>query len=387
MKEMILRHRSIPAIALAIAAALLVAACGGSSSSSSSAGASGSSGSSSSTSSSSSGGSSGSGTVNGAGSTLAAPIYQQWGSTLKGQGVTVNYNPVGSGAGQTQLEAATVDFAGSDPALKPADVAKMKGAVLQFPVAFGAITVSYNLSGVKSGLKLDGPTISKIFSGQIKTWNDPAIKALNPGASLPSTSITVVHRSDSSGTTQGFTTFLADTDPTWKSSVGAGKDVKWPTGTGAKGNSGVAAVVHQTSGAVGYVEQAYAIENNFTYAAVKNSSGSYILPTLTNTSAAANGIKVPADLGISTINSPAAQAYPIVSQTFLDAYKDPCKSGGANSGTAAALKKFLSYAFGAGQQTLGAGGNQLPYAPLPASLVAKDTSQLASMTCNGSPIS
>jgi len=387
MKEMILRHRSIPAIALAIAAALLVAACGGSSSSSSSTGASGSPGSSSSSTSSSSGGSGGSGTVNGAGSTLAQPIYQQWGSTLKGQGVTVNYNPVGSGAGQTQLEAATVDFAGSDPALKPTDVAKMKGPVLQFPVAFGAITVSYNLSGVKSGLKLDGPTISKIFSGQIKTWNDPAIKALNPGMSLPSTSITVVHRSDSSGTTQGFTTFLADSDPTWKSSVGAGKDVKWPTGTGAKGNSGVAAVVHQTSGAVGYVEQAYAIENNFTYAAVKNSSGSYILPTLTNTSAAANGIKVPADLGISTINSPAATAYPIVSQTFLDAYKDPCKSGGASSGTAAALKKFLSYAFGAGQQTLGGGGNQLPYAPLPATLAAKDNSQLASMTCNGSPIS
>jgi phosphate transport system substrate-binding protein len=375
-----LKQRGIPGIAVAITAALLLAACGSSNSSTTSGAGSGSGGSSS-----SSGG--GSGTVNGAGSTLAAPIYQQWGSTLKGQGVTVNYNPVGSGAGQTQLEAATVDFAGSDPALKPADVAKMKGPVLQFPVAFGAITVSYNLSGVKSGVKLDGSTIAKIFEGQIKTWNDPAIKALNSGISLPSTNITVVHRSDSSGTTDGFTKFLTATDPGWASSIGHGKDVKWPTGTGAKGNSGVAAVVHQTAGAIGYVEQAYALENGFTYASVKNSSGNYVLPTLSNTSAAANGIKVPPDLGISTINSPSAQAYPIVSQTFIDAYKDPCKSGGASSGTASALKKFLTYAFGPGQQTLGSGSSQLPYAPLPASLVSKNTTQLATMTCNGSAIS
>jgi phosphate transport system substrate-binding protein len=327
------------------------------------------------------------GTINGAGSTLAAPIYQQWGSVLKGQGLTVNYNPVGSGAGVTQLEGATVDFAGSDPALKPTDTAKLKGPALQFPVAFGAITLSYNLSGVKSGLKLDGPTVAKIFMGQIKSWNDPAIKALNPGMSLPSSSITVVHRSDSSGTTNGFTTWLSDTSPAWKSAVGKGKDVKWPTGTGAKGNSGVAAVVKQTSGAIGYVEQAYALENGFTYAAIKNSAGTYELPTLDNTSAAANGIAVPADLGISTINSAGSGAYPIVSQTFLDVYKDPCKDGGASASTAKALKSFLTYAFGPGQQTLGSGSNQLPYAPLPSALVSKDQAQLQTMTCNGSAIS
>ena len=197
---------------MAILASLVVAACGSSSNSTSSGGSSGSGGSSS-----SSGGKS---TVNGAGSTLAAPIYQQWASALSGQGVTLNYNPVGSGTGIADLQTATVDFAGSDPSLKPADKSGMKGPALQFPVAFGAITVSYNLSGIKSGLKLDGPTIAKIYMGQIKTWNDPAIKALNPGMSLPSTSITVVHRSDSSGTTAGFTTFLADTDPTWATKVG-----------------------------------------------------------------------------------------------------------------------------------------------------------------------
>jgi phosphate transport system substrate-binding protein len=378
---MTVRHR-IPAISAAIAAALLVAACGSSSSSSSSSGAAGSGGSSSS--SSSSGG--GKSTLNGAGSTLAAPIYQQWASTLSGQGVTLNYNPVGSGTGVADLQTATVDFAGSDPALKTSDKSKMKGAVLQFPVAFGAITVSYNLSGVKSGIKLDGPTIAKIYMGQIKTWNDPAIKALNPGMSLPSTSITVVHRSDSSGTTAGFTKFLAATDPTWKAEVGTDKEVKWPTGTGAAKNAGVAAAVKQTAGAIGYVEQAYAIENNFTYAAVKDSAGQFVLPTIANTSAAAQGIAVPADLGISTINSPSSGAYPIVSQTFLDVYKDPCKAG-ASSSVASGLKKFLSYAFGPGQQTLGAGSNQLPYAPLPASLADKDNTQLGTMTCNGSAVS
>jgi phosphate transport system substrate-binding protein len=379
----------IAPIVTVIASSLAIVACGSSSSSStsSSSGAAPSS-STSSSSSAASGGGGASGTINGAGSTLAAPIYQQWGSTLKGQGVTVNYNPVGSGAGITSLQAATVQFAGSDPALKPSpDKAKAKGPLLQFPVAFGAITVSYNISGIKSGMKLDGPTIANIFLGKIKTWNDPAIKTLNPGMNLPSTAISVVHRSDSSGTTSGFTTFLADVDPAWKSAVGSGKDVKWPVGTGAKGNSGVAAAVKQTPGGVGYVEQAYALLNGFTYAAVKNSAGSFILPTIQNTSAAANGIKVPPDLGISTINSPDSSAYPIVSQTFLDTYKDPCKDGGANSSTAGALKKFLSYAFGAGQQTLGPGSNQLPYAPLPASLAAKDNTQLGTLSCNGSPVS
>jgi phosphate transport system substrate-binding protein len=326
-------------------------------------------------------------TINGAGSTLAAPIYQQWGSTLKSSGLTVNYNPVGSGTGIADLQTATANFAGSDPALKSSDVAKMKGPVLQFPVAFGAITVSYNLSGIKSGIKLDGPTIADIFSGKIKTWNDAAIKSLNPGMNLPSTSITVVHRSDSSGTTDGFTKFLSADSSSWKSSVGSGKIVKWPTGTGAKGNSGVAAAVKQTPGSVGYVEQAYALVNGFTFAAVKNKAGTYELPSIQNTSAAANGIPIPADLGISTINSPATGAYPIVSQTFLDVYTDPCKSGGANATVAKGLKSWMSYALGAGQSTLGAGSNQLPYAPLTSELKSKGNAQLAKMVCNGAAIS
>jgi phosphate transport system substrate-binding protein len=365
-----------------LAATLAIAACGSSSSSSSSS----SSGGAAATSSSSNGGNV-SATVDGAGSTLAAPIYQQWANSLKSKGLTINYNPVGSGAGQTDLESATVAFAGSDPALKPTDTKAMKGPVLQFPVAAGAITVSYNLPGVKTGLKLDGPTLANIFSGTITKWNDAAIKGLNPGVSLPSSSITVVHRSDSSGTTSGFTTYLSDVSPTWKKTIGAGKDVKWPVGTGAAKNSGVAAAVKQTQGAVGYVEQAYALVNGFTYAAIKNSGGKYILPTIPNTSAAFLGVNVPPDLGISTINSPNAAAYPIVSQTFIDAYKDPCKTGGLSSTTAKGLFEWLTYSFGDGQKTLGAGSNQLPYAPLPSSLQSKDQTQLKTMTCSGAPLS
>jgi phosphate ABC transporter phosphate-binding protein len=272
-KETKVRISRISVVVVLLAVALGLAACGGSSSSSSSG--SSSAPASSSASSSSAGG--GSGTINGAGSTLAAPIYQQWGSTLAKQGLVVNYQATGSGAGVAALQAGTVDFAGSDPPMKPSEIKAAKGPVAMFPVAFGAITVSYHVSGLKSGLKLDGPTIANIFLGKIKTWNDPAIKSLNPGMSLPSTSITVVHRSDSSGTTKGFTTFLSAYSPAWTAAAGPpDKIVKWPTGTGAKGNAGVAAAIQQTSGAIGYLDQAYALQNNFTFAAVKNKAGHYV---------------------------------------------------------------------------------------------------------------
>jgi phosphate transport system substrate-binding protein len=377
MKEMILRKRQITATAVAIGAALVVAACGSSSSSSSAPAPGGSS------SGSSGGSSSASGTISGAGSTFAAPIYMQWGSTLKGQGLTVNFNAIGSGAGIAELQSATVDFAGSDPAMLPSEVQAAKGPVAQFPIGFGAITVSYNLSGVKSGIKLDGKTLGDIFLGKVKTWNDPEITALNPGLSLPSTSITVVHRSDSSGTTKAFATFLSDYSPAWTAAAGKpDKTVKWPTGTGAKGNSGVAAAVKQTAGSIGYVEQAYALQNGFTYASVKNSSGKYIAPTLAAASAAAEGIKVPPDLTISTINSPNAAAYPITSQTFVVVYKDMCKAG-ISQGAASGVKKFLDYGLGAGQAV----EKQLFYASLPASLLSKAQAQLKTLTCNGSPLS
>jgi phosphate transport system substrate-binding protein len=357
--------------------ALGLAACGSSSTSSSSS----SSASSSPSTTSSSGGP---GTISGAGSTFAAPVYQQWASSQSG--LTVNYQSVGSGAGITSLESKTVDFGASDPPLKPADeaaIAKNGSPAVQIPMFLGAITVSYNLPGVKTGLKLDGKTISDIYLGKVKTWSDPEIKALNPGVNLPSTAITVIHRSDSSGTTSGFTGFLAAVDPEFKSKVGEGKDVQWPTGTGAKGNAGVAGAVQQTTGAVGYVEQAYALQHNFTYASVKNKAGSFVAPTLASASAAATGVKVPANLGIKISNPGGAGSYPITSQTFIIVNKDLCKAG-VPGGEAAAkgVVKFIDYGLGQGQSIL----SQADYAGLPASILTKSKAAAAALECNGSPL-
>jgi phosphate transport system substrate-binding protein len=363
-------NRYLLAIAATAALGAGVAACG----SSSNGGSSGSSGSSS---------GSASGTVNGAGSTFAAPVYQQFGSQLKGQGITLNYQPVGSGAGVAALASGTAQFAGSDPALTPDDKKTLtKGDPVQIPVFFGAITASYNVSGLKSGLKLDGPTLADIFQGKITTWNDPAIAKLNPGMKLPGAKITVVHRSDESGTTKGFTTFLSAYSPSWKSQAGADKTVKWPTGTGAKGNDGVAASIKQTTNSIGYVEEAYALANHFSYASIKNKSGNFVAPSLASTSAAGDGLTIPADLGISAIDAPDAQAYPIASQTFIDTYKDPCKALGMKQGDAKAMGAFLDYLLGNGQSQL----EQLQYAKLPTDLLGKAKQVAGSLTCNGSSL-
>jgi phosphate transport system substrate-binding protein len=351
--------------------ALGLAACGSSSSSSSS-----------SSSTASTAPSGGSATISGAGSTFAAPVYQQWASSLSG--LTVNYQAVGSGAGITALESKTVDFGASDPPLKPADetaIAKNGSPAVQIPMFLGAITVSYNLPGIPAGMKLDGKAISDIYLGKLKSWNDAELKALNPGVNLPSTAITVIHRSDSSGTTAGFTGFLAAVDPEFKSRVGEGKTVQWPTGTGAKGNAGVAGAVQQTVGAVGYVEQAYALQHNFTYASVKNKAGRFIAPSLASTSAAAEGVTVPANLGIKIKNPSAPSAYPITSQTFIILNKDLCKAG-TPGGEAAAkgVVKFLDYGLGQGQAIL----SQANYAGLPAAILAKSKEAVAALQCNGS---
>jgi phosphate transport system substrate-binding protein len=325
-----------------------------------------------------------SGTVSGAGSTFAAPVYQQWASSLSP--LTVNYQAVGSGAGITALESKTVDFGASDPPLKPADeaaIAKSGSPAVQIPMFLGAITVSYNLPGVPTGLKLDGKTIGDIFLGKVKTWNDAEIKGLNPGANLPSTAITVVHRSDSSGTTAGFTGFVAAVDPEFKSKVGEGKDVQWPTGTGAKGNAGVAGAVQQTVGSVGYVEQAYALQHNFTYASVKNKAGQFVAPNLASTTAAAEGLAVPANLGIKIKNPSAPTAYPITSQTFIVVNKDLCKAGVPGGESAAkGVVKLLDYGLGQGQGIL----KEADYAALPEAILSKSKEAVASLQCNGTSL-
>jgi phosphate transport system substrate-binding protein len=349
--------------------ALGVAACGSDNKSSSSSG----------------GGTQLGGSINGAGATFPQPVYEEWGSKLKDKtGTAVNYQGIGSGGGVSQFTAGTIDFGATDSAMTDDEVkaAQKKGDPVHVPTVFGSVTVSYNLSGVKSGLKLDGSTVADMFLGKVKKWNDPAIAKLNSGQKLPDQDITVCHRSDESGTTKLFTTFLAAYSPAWKNGPGVDKTVKWPTGTGAKGNDGVASCVKQNQGAVGYVEQAYALQNNFTTASVKNKSGNYITPSLKSTTAAGEGIKVPADLRFSAIDAPGAQAYPIASATFLLVYKDMCKAGLAAK-KAKLVKAWLNYAAGDGQTV----APQIQYGPLPSALLKQAKAKVAGLQCNGKPIS
>lgn len=327
--------------------------------------------------------------ITGAGSTFAAPVYQQLGSEYKSKtGTTINYQAVGSGAGIAQFIANTVNYGGTDIPLKDSEIAKAKanGTPLDIPVAFGAVTVSYNVPGVKSGLKLDGPTVANIYLGSITNWNDPAIAKLNPGIKLPDLQITPVHRSDGSGTTADFTEFLSDVSPQWSQQVGSDKTVKWPVGTGANGNQGVAATTSQTTGAIGYVELAYALQNHFTTAAVKNKTGQYVTPSLDSTSKAGQNLpNLPSDLRFSAINSPSKGAYPIASATFIVVYQDTCKAKEvANVQQAEALTGWLDYILGQnqGQQSM----KKLEYAPLPGSLLSKAQAKVNSMTCNGATI-
>jgi phosphate transport system substrate-binding protein len=324
------------------------------------------------------------GTISGAGATFPQPVYDEWASRFKDKtGTTVNYNAIGSGGGIAQFTANTVDFGATDSAMKDEEVkaAEKKGTPVHVPTVFGAITIAYNLPGVSKGLKLDGATAANIFLGKIKKWNDPAIKTLNPSVNLPSKGITVVHRSDESGTTKLFTTFLSDYSPEWSSKVGADKTVKWPTGTGAKGNSGVAGGVKQTDGAIGYVELAYALQNNFTTADVKNKAGKFVTPTLASTSAAGDGVKVPSDLRFSAIDAPGANAYPIASATFILVYQDMCKAGKTND-AAQRVVNWLNYALGAGQSV----AKELQYAPLPSSIQSKAQAKVDGLQCNGTAL-
>jgi phosphate transport system substrate-binding protein len=324
------------------------------------------------------------GSINGAGATFPQPVYNEWAARFKQQsGTTVNYQGIGSGGGVAQFTAGTVDFGATDSALKDEELAaaSKKSTPLDIPTVFGAVTASYNVQGVDKGLKLDGATLADIFLGKVKKWNDAAIAGQNSGVNLPSTDITICHRSDESGTTKLFTTFLAAYSKAWESGPGVDKTVKWPTGTGAKGNDGVAACVKQNDGSIGYVEEAYALQNNFTYANLKNKAGNYVEPTLASTSAAGDGLKVPADLRFSAIDAPGAQAYPVASATFLLVYEDMCAAGMSQS-KAKLVKSWLDYALGEGQKV----APEIQYAPLPASVLAKAKQKVAGLACNGQPL-
>jgi phosphate transport system substrate-binding protein len=306
-------------------------------------------------------------TLNGSGSTFQYGFDQVviGGFKQAQKAVTINYQPVGSGTGRTDFANGTTDFGGTDAPYKATDP-QPKGPFFYFPTVVAPITVSYNLSGVK-GLKLSADTIAKIFSVQIKTWDDPAIAADNPKAKLPNTPITVVHRSDSSGTTANFTSFLTKAAASsW--TIGTGSTVSWPAGTqGATGNTGVANLVKNTDGAVGYVDFSDANASDLTFAAVKNSSGKFIPPNLVSAAAAADGATVNPDLTFDPINASGPGAYPITSPTWIMVLTNQTD---ANKG--AAIKGFLNYIYKQGQQL----ASSVDYAPLPKKLLKQAKTQV-----------
>ncbi len=309
-------------------------------------------------------------TLNGSGSTFQQAYDQAAIAkfTEAHSGVVINYAGGGSGKGRTDLAGQIVDFAGTDALPKPADLPTYKGGpLLYFPTVAAPITVSYNLSGVDN-LQLSADTIAKIFQAQITTWNDPAIKAENANASLPSTKITVVHRSDSSGTTQNFTKFLSVAAPTtWK--LGTNTTVAWPSGTQAgSGNGGVAQLVKSTSGAVGYVDYSDAKAAGLSFAAVKNQAGNYVKASLAGATAALAGVTPGPDLSYDPINAPGANAYPITSPTWIMIYKNQTDHAKGTD-----LKAFLGYILSSDGQSLAA---SVDFAGLPASILTPAQAQL-----------
>jgi len=257
--------------------------------------------------------------ISGAGATFPAPLYQAWAEDYqKAKGVRISYQAIGSGGGIKQIEAATVDFGGSDKPLKTEDLDRNK--LIQFPTVIGGVVPVVNLPGVTGGqIKLSGALLADIFAGKVTRWNDPQIAALSPGVKLPNLPISVVHRSDGSGTTFLFTSYLSAVNPGWKSGPGASDAVAWPTGLGGKGNDGVAAFVRQTAGSIGYVEYAYAVQNKLSYVNLQNHDGQFVSPTAAAFAAAAAGADWSKASGfyLLLLDQPGAQSWPITGATFL----------------------------------------------------------------------
>lgn len=263
--------------------------------------------------------------ITGAGATFPAPVYAKWGEAAKAAiGIELNYQPIGSGGGQNQITNRTVDFGASDA---PMDAERLKSAnLLQFPMVMGAVVPIVNLPGVAANqLKLTGELLADMYAGAITHWNDPRIAQLNPGVTLPNTVVAPVYRADSSGTSFVFTSFLSEQNPAWKDKVGAGQSVKWPAGNGARGNDGVAATVKNTRGGLGYVENAYATQNNLVTTQLRNKDGKFITPSLAAFTAAAQSgdWTGAANFAVNLIDQPGADSWPIVSATFLLVPKDP----------------------------------------------------------------
>lgn len=304
-------------------------------------------------------------TLNGAGATFPNPMYSKWFSEYHKihSDVQVNYQPIGSGGGIRQVTASTVDFGASDMPMTDKQLQEAKTKILNIPTVLGAVVPAYNIPGVTGEVKFTPEALAGIFLGRISKWNDKAITSANPGVNLPDKEIIVIHRSDGSGTSFIWTDYLSKVSSDWKNQVGSDTSVKWPIGMGGKGNEGVAGLIRQLSGSIGYVELIYAVQNNIPYGSVRNSAGAFLKASLEGvTAAAASAPKMPADFRVSITNAPGRDSYPISSFTWL---LIPVQSKDSAKGKI--LVDFLNWMVTDGQRLTSA----LSYAPLPENVVAK----------------
>lgn len=318
--------------------------------------------------------------LNGAGATFPAVLYQKWFDVYYNEkGIKVNYQAIGSGGGIQQLIEKTVDFGGTDAPMNNEEESKAGAAIIHVPTTLGAVVITYNLPN-NPKLKFDSSLIADIFLGNVTKWNDPKIKNLNPEISLPDQAITVVHRSDGSGTTFTFTEYLSKANNLWNEKVGTGKSVNWPAGLGGKGNDGVAGLVKQTPGSIGYVELIYAVQNNLPYGIVKNKSGNFVEATLESVSKAAN-VDLPDNLKVSITDTDAPDGYPICTFTWLIAYKEQ-NYNNRSLAQAKAIYNLFWWATHEGQDY----NENLQYGKLPQKAVEKAEILINSMTWNNEPI-
>jgi phosphate transport system substrate-binding protein len=377
--------------ALAVAAIIVLAACSSSSSSTTPGASPAPSGAASSVATGTYRCSKGDGTLSGAGSTFINPLLSKMAGDYNTKcGVQINYQSIGSGGGVKAWQQNTVDFGASDAYLADSEIATAaaNGAPIEIPATFAAVVVAYNLTGLSAPIKMTPDIIANIFLGKITAWNDPALTAANPGLTLPGTAISVVHRSDGSGTTSIFTKYLTAVSPDWVTAVGAGdpsksagKTVTWPVGQGASGNEGVTQGIKGTDGAVGYIDVAYAISNKIPFADLKNKSGNFITASLDSIAAAANLPSYPADLRFNLVNTEAAQGYPIAGTTWIIVYKDLSKVLKSQD-RANALVDFIWWAIHDGQ----ADAAPLNYGSLPANLLAQDEAAVKSINWAGTSL-
>ena len=308
--------------------------------------------------------------INGAGATFPNPIYQKWFSEYHNQhsDVQFNYQSIGSGGGIRQVQAGTVDFGATDGPMTDEQIAQSKVKVLHLPTVLGAVVPAYNIPGVSGEVKFTPDVLAGIFLGKISNWNDPAIAKANPDIKFPNQSITVVHRSDGSGTSYIFTDYLSKISQDWGGGPGKGTSVRWPVGVGGKGNEGVAGMLRQLPGSIGYIELIYALQNKIAFGSVQNSSKQFVKASLESTTAAAAGVKMPADFRVSITNPPGKNAYPIASFTWL---LIPIQPKDANKGKI--IKDFLGWMLDQGQGMV----EQLSYAKLPPDVVTAEKNAIS----------